>query len=261
MNLAIHKFGLHAAMFVCLFLGMANGALAAATAGVVVNMDGSVVAKGTDELLRSLALGSKVLSGDVLFTGKDSHARIKFSDGGVMMLKPHAQFKIDNFSFDEKQPKEDHAVFTLIKGGMRAVSGLIGHRGDADSYAVKTRAATIGIRGTDYGLQLCKEDCADIPTPDGIPLEDGLHVDVTHGEVLVKNAAGSMSVRAGEFSFVRDSETPVPPVEIPASRGTSVELPAAMTLDRVRGEGNGKGHGLGGAGGAVPQTPNTCPVN
>lgn len=258
MNAAIRKFGLHVVLFMSLCVGGQNGAFAAvkqvAEAGMVVNMDGSVVAKGGDGVLRALALGNKVLSGDMLFTGKDSHARIKFLDGGIMVLKPRAQFQIQNFNFDEKQPKEDQAVFTLIKGGMRAVSGLVGKRGDPDSYGIKTRAATIGIRGTDFGLQLCNGDCADIPTPDGIPLEDGLHVDVAHGEVLIKNAAGTMSVRTGEFSFVKDSN--VVPAPVPADRATTVDIPPAMTLDRVRGKGDGTGSG----GGAAP-TPNSCPAS
>ena len=261
MTQTIRMVGAHVALLACLCFAMANCAFAAAAtseAGIVVNMEGSLVAKGADGVLRALSLGAKVFAGDMLFTSKDSYARIKFADGGLMSLKPHAQFQIESFHFDEKEPKGDSAVFTLVKGGLRAVSGLVGKRGDPDSYGVKTRAATIGIRGTDYGVQLCKGDCADIPTPDEIPLEDGLHVDVSHGVVLVKNAAGSQLVREGEFSYVRDFSTA--PVVVPAERGTNVEIPARINVDKVRGKGEGVRNGLDGANGAK-QTPNACPVN
>lgn len=253
---AIRTMGFFALLFLSLCLGLVNAACAAAPAapeaGVVVNMEGSVVAKGPDGVLRALALGNKVFAGDMLFTGKDSHARIKFSDGGIMTLKSQVQFLIDSFNFDANQPKADQAAFTLIKGGLRAVSGLVGKRGDPDSYGLKTRAATIGIRGTDFGVRLCRGDCADVTTPDGLPLEDGLHVDVVHGVVLVKNTAGSQLVHAGEFTYVRDEA--YKPVEIPADRGVRVDVPARMTIDKVRGEGTG-GHGGGGG------PANVCPAN
>ena len=219
---------------------------------MVVNMEGSVVAKNHDGVLRALALGGKVFAGDMVFTGKDSHARIKFADGGIMTLKPHVQFQIDNFAFDANQPKDDKAVFTLIKGGLRAVSGLVGKRGDQDAYALKTRAATIGIRGTDFGVRLCRGDCNDITTPDGLPMEDGLHVDVTHGQVIVRNAAGFQLVSEGQFTYVQSES--VKPIEIPSSQGVRVDVPARMTIDKVRGEGSGD---RGGAGGPA----NVCPTN
>ena len=249
---AIRVVFLYVLMLASLSLGMAGYVQAAETAeaGVVSNVDGQLVAKGTDGVLRPLAIGQKVFSGDMLFTGKDSHARIKFSDGGVMLLKPRSQFKIESFNFEANQPKSDQATFNLLKGGLRAVSGLVGKRGDPDSYAVKTSAATIGIRGTHFGLRLCKGDCADIETKNGLPLEDGLHVDVAQGIVQVSNAAGSTQVHAGEFSFVSDEKTM--PATVPVDKGTPVEIPPSMMMDKVRGKGDGE---------RKDAIPNTCPAN
>ena len=247
---AVRTFSFYLVVLFSLWLGMPGYAAAAAEAGIVSNVEGQLVAKGMDGVLRPLALGQKVFAGDILFTGKDSHARIKFADGGLMLLKPGTQFKIENFNFDASQPKADQASFNLFKGSLRAVSGLVGKRGNPDSYGVKTQAATIGIRGTNFGLILCKGDCADIPTKDGLPLEDGLHVDVSQGVVQVSNAAGLRLVQAGEFSFVANAA--VVPVEIPKDKGTSVEVPPAMMVDKVRGLGQGKD---------ATSTPNTCPAN
>jgi len=255
---------LHIALFVCLCLGMADCAFAAATeAGVVVNMEGTLAAKGVDGTLRALANFEKVLAGDTLFTGKDSYARIKFADGGVISLQPGAQFKIENYNYDEKQPDKDKAGFNLIKGGLRAISGLIGKRGDPDSYGVKTRVATVGIRGTKYGMQFCQRDCASIPTPDGNPPENGLHLDVEEGAVVVRNAAGTQLLNAGQFGFVRDSG--VAPIIISPERGIRVEIPARMGVDKVRGGSDGENACPDDASQTAPQNPDdasqTAPPN
>ena len=57
--------------------------------------------------------------------------------------------------------RQESAFFRLLKGGFRAVSGLIGHTRRED-YAVQTPVATIGIRGTDYEVRMCSGDCGDV---------------------------------------------------------------------------------------------------
>jgi hypothetical protein len=272
MNRTIRSFSFYFAVLMCLCFGMVGSAFAAAAAaveaGVVVNMEGSLAAKGADGSLRALATGDKVLAGDALFTSKDGYARIRFADGGLMSLRPNSHFKVESFNFDEKQPTKDNASFNLVKGGLRAVSGLIGHRGDPDSYGVKTNTATIGIRGTQYGVQLCQGDCTTIQTPDGTPPADGLHVDVTGGTVQVKNAAGVQLLNAGQFGYV--SSFTAAPVVVPAERAISVDIPARMSVDKVPSPGSGGGNRgpvPGGAGGGAPPpaaapapNANVCPT-
>lgn len=221
------------ACFVWLCFGMAAGAFAAGEIGMVMNMEGSMTARGTDGALRALKIFSKVLPGDTLFTAKDSYARVKFADGAQISLQPGAQFKIEDYHFDAQQPDKDRAGFNLVKGGLRAVSGLIGKRGDQDSYSVKAQTATVGIRGTHFGMLLCKGDCASISTPEGKPPEDGLHLDVAEGAVVLRNAGVTQLLNAGQFGLVRDMAAP--PVIVPPERGIKVDIPAKIFLDRVRG--------------------------
>ncbi|MDO8464351.1 MAG: FecR domain-containing protein [Gallionella sp.] len=223
--------------FMWLCFGMATGAFAAANdIGVVMNVEGELTAKGGDGALRKLGVWGKVLAGDTLFTGKDSFARVKFSDGGQISLKPASQFKIEGFHYDEQDPKKDAAGFNLLKGGLRAISGAIGKRGDPDSYSVKTRTATVGIRGTKYGMLFCQGDCADQPPPaDGSPLSDGTHLDVTEGSIIVRNPAGNQLLNAGQFGYVGSISTP--PVMVPPERAIKVDIPAKIFVDRVRGQG------------------------
>lgn len=218
---------------VLLGLGLlfASPAQAAGEAGTVLNLSGTLSAKSADGALRVLAVKSAVMSGDTLYTGKGSYARIKFGDGGEITLRPETHFAIENFHFNAAEPKKDSAMLGLLKGGLRAVSGLVGKRGDPDSYAMKTATATIGIRGTEYGAQYCQGDCGNIP--------NGLHVDVGQGQVIVQNQAGSQLFNAGQFGYVADSKTP--PVVVPREQGVKVNVPASTSSDPGKSGSNGKG--------------------
>ena len=221
--------------FMWLCFGMTPGVLAAANEiGMVMNVEGNLSAKGTDGALRPLAIWAKVFAGDTLYTGKDSYARVKFSDGGQISLKPTSQFQIEVYHHDPQVPDKDAAKFNLLKGGLRAISGLIGKRGDPDSYGVKTQTATVGIRGTKFGVLFCRGDCADIPPPaDGKPLSDGTHLDVLEGTIIVRNSAGTQLLNAGQFGFV--GSISASPIMVPEDRGVRVDIPAKISLDRVRG--------------------------
>ncbi len=210
-----------------LFVGAFALAAAAAENGVVVNVTGSLIAKSAEGALRALTPKATVAAGETLITGRDSYARVKFPDGAEISLRPDSHFKILSFYFDAQQPEKDNAGFSLLKGSLRALSGLVGKRGDPDAYQIKTQAATAGIRGTNFGLLLCQGDCAHIPTPSGAPPENGLHTDVEEGTVILKNAAGSQLVHAGEFSHVKDAQTA--PLLLPKEQGIKIEIPPHIT--------------------------------
>ena len=261
------------ACFIGLFFFALAGAVAASNEiGEVANMEGSLSAKGADGALRPLANKGKVLVGDTLFTGKDSYARIKFTDGGQISLRPKSQFKIEKFNYDEQQPGKDAANFNLLKGAMRSITGIVGKRGDPDSYNVKTREATAGVRGTKFGIRLCQRDCEDVPLPaDGKPIADGSHFDVLEGTIIVKNSSGAqILLNAGQFGYV--SDTGAPPVEVPADHAVRVEVPAKISLDNFKGA-NAAMTGNKTAGdvkagdrkadqksGKAGDTPNACPL-
>ena len=82
---------------------------------------------------------------------------------------------------------------------MRAVTGLVGKRGDPDAYQMETATATIGIRGTTYGA----DDCA---TTKCGSLQDGVYVSVADGEIVAKNAAGAVSYLAGQFGSIESRD-------------------------------------------------------
>jgi len=213
------------------------GAALAGSAGQVTHLSGILSAKRVDGTTTLLSVKSEVLEGDVLTTQSEAYARIKFVDGAEVVLRPGTQLQVTSYAFTENQPQSDNVVLNMLKGGLRAVSGLIGKRNrDAVSYITPT--ATIGIRGTHFGALSCNNDCAGVPTVTGKPPENGLHVDVAAGAIVLRNSAGQQLVNTGQFGFVRSLTTP--PIIVPPQQGIQVTMPANISKNTGSGRGVGK---------------------
>ncbi len=171
-------------------------------------------------------------------TAQGTYARMKFADGAETVLRPESQMKIESYKFDDKRPENDNVLVSLLKGGMRSVTGLIGRR-SRDKVLVTAPSATIGIRGTYFGMLVCQNDCGSIPTPRGGPPPNGLHVDVLDGAVTVRNNAGQQVLNAGQFGYVASATTA--PVQVPAGQGIQVTMPVAISRNAGTGATIGKG--------------------
>lgn len=196
-----------------------------ATAGDVatlVNLVGNVSLVKADGSTVAVKAKDKVQEGDVLVTSKGAYAMFKFIDGGEMILRPDTQVKVAQFKFVETQPLQDKAEFNLVKGGLRRLTGLVGKRGDKDADKLVTATATAGIRGTIYDTLQCANDCG--------KLANGVYFKVKEGEIVVKNAAGEISVKAGQYAFV--SAADVMPTLLPKDPGLPLfNPPKSMQKD------------------------------
>ena len=123
--------------------------------GTVQQLSGTISVQRADGSTRVLARQSEVGKGDTLNTERDSYAQVKFADGAVMTLKPNTRIKIEDLVFDEKVPAKDALAMSLLKGGLRMITGLVGKRGNQDALRLGTATATIGIRGTTFTVDDC----------------------------------------------------------------------------------------------------------
>lgn len=180
--------------------------LYAAGAAIVMNTSGIVSAQRPDGSVRALSKNSPVEVGETISTEKGSYARFKFTDGGELTLQPDTKVTINQYGFDEAKPDEDNFVFSLVKGGLRSVTGLVGKRGNRDAYKLNTATATIGIRGTDYRAAFCSNNCGKI--------SNGLYLNVVSGIINASNNGGSLDYSAGSYGHIPDVNTP--PVILPA---------------------------------------------
>ena len=130
---------------------------AIAGVGTVTHLSGTMTSKGATGSPRLMAVKSEVNEGDLLVTENETYARVKFVDGAEVVLRPGTQLRVASYSFQESKPQNDSAFFSLLKGGLRAVTGLLGKRSQ-DKVGFTTNTATIGIRGTHFGALLCQAD-------------------------------------------------------------------------------------------------------
>jgi len=222
------------ACLICLLLPLASWA--EGMAGSVTHLSGVLFAARADGTKKMLSVKSEILEGDTLKTEADTYARIKFTDGGEVVLRPETVFKIENYGYSNTQKQQDNFLVSLLKGGMRSVTGMIGKR-NPERFKLNTAAATIGIRGTHFGALLCNDDCARIPTVSGQPPGNGLHTDTAQGTTVVSNAAGSIEVPAGSFSYTPSPTAP--PVLVPPSQGIQVTMPTSISSNKSSGSGVG----------------------
>ncbi|HUS25362.1 MAG TPA: FecR family protein [Candidatus Binatia bacterium] len=225
-------------------LSLPFAAFAQQHAAEVLLVTGSVKATAKDGAQRSLSGGDAVDAGDSLVVGPNSYANLKFSDGGRILLRPNTEFAVEAWRYKEgaapapepppvttrKKGKTapasppsagNQAFFRLVRGGFRAISGLI--KGDRGAYHVSTPVATIGIRGTDYEVQTCTNDCPsdsahassgaiEVASNDlsGLQLaaadtgggnKGGVIVATNEGTVVLQTGKGEFLVKIGEVAF------------------------------------------------------------
>jgi hypothetical protein len=168
---------------------------------------GDVKALLPDGRSRALAKGAEVNSGEMIDTG-NGRAQVRFSDGAQVSLQPQTQFRIDNYQFKGKPDGSEKGFFSLLKGGMRTITGLIG-RGNRDNYKVSTTVATIGIRGTEYS----------------VTYGNSITVSTGEGSIELCNAGGCMTLNSGETGYVANNNT------LPVRTDSKASLPPTQPGD------------------------------
>ncbi len=122
----------------------------AQTAARVDFTSGNVTASTPGGGSRPLSRGAEVRVGETVST-QNGRAQMRFTDGAFVSLQPQTDFKIDNYVFEGRGTSNESAVMSLLKGGMRTITGLVG-RTNREGYKVQTATATVGIRGTEYSI-------------------------------------------------------------------------------------------------------------
>lgn len=207
-----------------------------AAAGRADFVIGNVVAVAPDGSQRTLAKGAEVNVGDAINTAAGARAQIRFTDGGYVSLQPNSLFRVDDYHYENKTDGKEKGFFSLLKGGLRTITGVIGHV-NRDTYKVVTPLATIGIRGTGYNAVL----------------NDHLTVSVADGIISLTNKGGTLILSQGQSALVKDINTiPSLTFEKPATPPVSLTgttMPLIKTEQYVQGDCVGA---CGSSGGALP---------
>ncbi len=211
-----------------------SAAWASARAASVTFSYGKVAVKAADGTRRGIARGDTVYSGETVIT-EAGRAQLRFTDGAFVSLVPNTEFAIENYRFEGRQDGSERSFFSLLRGGLRTLTGLIGHR-NRDSYRLRTPVATIGIRGTLFSAAI--DSLGRLLVSVGYDPE-------RISAVLIENGAGSLLVQEGQNAVVDSSDSPPQYTTEQGSigpegpSGTIVEQPVVNQGDAEAGQGAG----------------------
>jgi hypothetical protein len=107
--------------------------------------------------------GTPVDAGDRITTGANGMAQLTMVDQARLSLRPATQFQIE--AYPDRRDSNEGAILSLLRGTLRTFTGLIASA-NRDKYVMKTRVATVGIRGSGNILYACEgADCDESVAP------------------------------------------------------------------------------------------------
>jgi hypothetical protein len=141
--------------------------------------------------------GQNISEGETVITAAGSSAQLRMIDGGILALRPETQIKVDTYVFKGKEDGSENALLSLVKGGLRTITGLIGHE-NKEKLKLRTPTATIGIRGTDHEPIVLIEPPAGSPPPPNPP---GTYDKVNVGATSLTTNVGTALVNPNQVGF------------------------------------------------------------
>lgn len=163
----------------------------------LVSAQGDISAIDAPGVKRKLVDGASVYAGETVETGPGAKGVLVFRDDSRLSLGAGTRFKVDSFVFDEKNPAEGRFLVSVLRGSMRALTGVIG-KTNTRNVGFSTATATIGIRGTgldlDCGPEEVTESCSFFTW---LGIIEVTRVGQTTGQIL----------QAGEGLYVSRTET------------------------------------------------------
>ena len=186
------------------------------TAGKVVYAYGAAQVLDATGQARAVRRGEEVATGQTLIT-QNGRMQVRFADGGFIAVQPNTQFKIDEYRYVGVEDGSERSFFNLVKGGIRFVTGTIGHK-NKQNYKIKTPVATIGIRGSAGRVEMCVGgSCAG--------RSDGAYA-TGHQDILtMMNETDVVEFRVGETVYTQCLTCPIRKV------GRGPEAFAAVTAE------------------------------
>ncbi len=109
-----------------------------------------------------IGTGQSIFRNARIYTKSYGSAKILLSDGSDLMITPNSSVVIDDYVFSDGGPQS--MAVSLTKGALRMVSG----RMQKDAVLATTSIAHIGIRGTQFWLDVDTPDLLRIWIQDGV---------------------------------------------------------------------------------------------
>lgn len=186
-----------AGLLMALVLAAPVQAAGSEPAGRIVFSAGEVTAMDEDGFRRPLTRHDVVYPGETIATAERARVEIRMRDTALVSLDAESSFAIERYGHGGAAGS---AIMRFLRGTLRTITGTLG-KGEKETYRMITPVATIGVRGTQYALQLCDDACA------GPGRAAGLYGHVDEGAIAVTNDAGSGVMARGDYFHVADADT------------------------------------------------------
>ncbi len=132
---------------------------------------------------------SPVFEKDEVHVGAGGRAQLRMIDSALISLQENSVLQIKKYRY-QQGGQSNSAFLELLSGGLRTITGAIG-KGNKKAYELRTPLATIGIRGTDYEVEI---------VPNGMYV--GVWSGVIHLRSLLRNGCSMELGKSRPFSFV-----------------------------------------------------------
>ncbi len=170
------------------FIVLTSSSVYAAQAGKALLTVGSVFSI-RDSAKVILKRRSPVLEQDEVHVGSGGRAQLRMIDSALISLQENSVLQIKKYTYSPGG-QGNSAFLELLSGGLRTITGAIG-KDNKKAYELRTPLATIGIRGTDYEVEI---------VPNGMYV--GVWSGVIHLRSLLRNGCSMELGKSRRFSFI-----------------------------------------------------------
>lgn len=125
--------------------------------GVTVALEGKASATEPAGTPRALAIKSDILLNDTVKTEAKSRLQVSLNDNTLLAVGESSDMLIDEYVYNPAKASDNAFGVKMGKGLFRVVTDKITDL-NPDRFTVKTRRATIGIRGCDLGFDTTAEN-------------------------------------------------------------------------------------------------------
>jgi hypothetical protein len=207
--------------------------------GNVISLTGKARASNVNGRAQKVQINSLIFQGDRLETEPGSSLHIIMDDGAEIFLKEDSVLEVSEYVITSGYGKDSSSILGLLRGGLRKITGAIGASTEAN-YQMHTGFATIGIRGTEYVLKLCKQDdCS--ATVSRNDADAKLHVVVLEGaitltteeEVQILMASGDYGTATLEELILEETKT-IPSGFLDSEEARKFDVTIAQRLEQEK---------------------------
>lgn len=163
-----------------------------ASIGKITTIEGKVLIERNNTKIVGV-LGYEIEEKDIISTQVNSKIKITFIDNTIITIGKESSLNVEEYIFNAST-KEAKTELNVLKGAFHTITGEIG-KVNPDKFKLKTKSASIGIRGTEfYG--------------------DENRIVCTQGRIIVLSNSVSVDVPSGNYINIFPNQRPSVPLPL-----------------------------------------------